>query len=141
MTKVKWTLIPAAFLFSVHAYGSELIYTPINPSFGGYSGNGTYLLNNAQAQDQNKDPNATDPFNTNSIDNFTETLNRLILSQLARRIVDNAFGSSTGIGNGGTFTTGDYIIDIDNSNPSLTIVTITDTVTGEVTQLEIPTYY
>ena len=35
---------------------TELVYTPINPSFGGNPLNGTWLLNNAQAQNDFDDP-------------------------------------------------------------------------------------
>ena len=35
------------------AQSTELVYTPINPSFGGSALNGSYLLNNANAQNDN----------------------------------------------------------------------------------------
>ena len=35
---------------------TELVYTPVNPSFGGNPLNGTWLLNNAQAQNDHDDP-------------------------------------------------------------------------------------
>ena len=35
---------------------TELVYTPVNPSFGGNPLNGTWLLNNAQAQNDYDDP-------------------------------------------------------------------------------------
>ena len=51
--------------FSIIFYSSELIYTPINPSFGGFSGNGAVLLNQANAENDFKDPDAVE--NENSI--------------------------------------------------------------------------
>ena len=39
---------------------TELVYTPINPSFGGNPLNGTWLLNNAQAQNDYDDPDLKD---------------------------------------------------------------------------------
>ena len=38
------------------AQATELVYTPVNPSFGGNPLNGTWLLNNAQAQNDHDDP-------------------------------------------------------------------------------------
>lgn len=140
MIYTKWIFALLAGIVPFLLHGSELTYAPINPSFGGYSGNGTYLLNSAQAQNDHKDPNSTNPFDTDSLENFEETLNRLILSQLARRIVDEAFGTGTGLGDGGTFASDNFTLEIDNTDPSLIVVIITDTITGEITTIEIPTY-
>ncbi len=41
------------------ASAGELIYQPINPSFGGDPFAGSYLLGKAQAQDTHKDPSAS----------------------------------------------------------------------------------
>ena len=38
------------------AQATELVYTPVNPAFGGNPLNGTWLLNNAQAQNDYDDP-------------------------------------------------------------------------------------
>ena len=38
------------------AFAGELIYQPINPSFGGDPFTGSYLLSKAQSQDTNTDP-------------------------------------------------------------------------------------
>jgi hypothetical protein len=39
---------------------TELVYTPVNPAFGGNPLNGTWLLNNAQAQNDYDDPDLKD---------------------------------------------------------------------------------
>ena len=41
---------------SAYAMSSELVYTPINPSFGGSALNGSFLLSKAQAQNQRRQP-------------------------------------------------------------------------------------
>lgn len=124
-------------LLSHSVYSSELVYTPYNPNFGGYSGNGAVLLNEANSENDFKDPNAVDPFSrTSSLNNFKDTLNRLILSQLAGKIVTDTFGSSGAAS--GVYTTSDYKIEIDTSDPNITKIHITELATGAVSTLEIP---
>ena len=52
-----FTLVTAC-LGAFPAAATELIYTPVNPVFGGNPLNGPVLLNNAQAQNNKKDPDA-----------------------------------------------------------------------------------
>lgn len=56
------------------AVAGELIYQPINPSFGGNPLLGNHLLNKAQAQDTNKDPNAPDFGRFSEVDFFLQDL-------------------------------------------------------------------
>jgi len=42
--------------FSLICQATELVYTPVNPNFGGNPLNGPTLLNEAQAQNDYKDP-------------------------------------------------------------------------------------
>lgn len=42
----------------VQASATELVHTPVNPAFGGNPLNGTWLLNNAQAQNDHDDPSS-----------------------------------------------------------------------------------
>ena len=37
-------------------HGGEIVYRPVNPSFGGNPLNGQFLLNNATLQDDNEPP-------------------------------------------------------------------------------------
>lgn len=43
-------------LATAPAAASQLIYTPVNPSFGGNPLNGTFLLNKAQAENNHQPP-------------------------------------------------------------------------------------
>ncbi|MCK5335331.1 MAG: curli production assembly protein CsgF [Gammaproteobacteria bacterium] len=117
---------------------SELTYQPINPSFGGFPSNGTMLLNQANAQNNFKDPDAVDPFSRSPLDRFNETLERQVLSQLARRIVEDAFGTSTGVGTGGIYTTDNFSIEIDTSDPAVINLIVTDLSTGDISTIQIP---
>jgi len=118
----------------------ELVWTPVNPSFGGNPLNGTFLLN--QAEMQNHFPEEVDSLygDSSTIDDFEESLTRRILTQLANQIVDSAFGGSdTDLGSG-TYEFGSYIVEIDAVEGSSINVTIVDSITGESTSVEVPYY-
>lgn len=68
------------------AVAGELIYQPINPSFGGNPLLGNHLLNKAQAQDTNKDPNAPDFGRFSEVDFFLQDLR----ADLINRAIDDA---------------------------------------------------
>lgn len=122
----KKTLLPACALLAGNlGHATELVYTPVNPSFGGNPLNGTYLLNNAQAQNDHDDPNVTPRRTQSSLERFTSQLESRLLSQLLSNIQD---------GNTGSLVTDAFIIDMVDDGGQLTIV-ITDRVTGEVSEV------
>mgnify|MGYP001544396207 CR=1 FL=1 len=59
------------------ATASELVYTPVNPAFGGNPLNGPVLLNAAQAINNFKDPDLVNNKKTPA-QQFTESLQRSI---------------------------------------------------------------
>ncbi|QFT56110.1 curli assembly protein CsgF [Microbulbifer sp. THAF38] len=124
---MRFSLLLVAILLSTSVSATELIYTPVNPSFGGNPLNGNYLLNNASAQNSKKDPKAgKSPYSdSSSLDRFTDTLESRLLSQLL---------TDVGNGNDGTLVTDDFIVNILDVDGTLTI-TITDAVTGELSEI------
>src|SRR3982750_65630 len=75
---------------------TELVYTPINPSFGGNPLNGTWLLNNAQAQNDYDDPDLKDRTTvagTSALERFTSQLQSRLLGQLLDNISTGNAGS------------------------------------------------
>jgi curli production assembly/transport component CsgF len=109
---------------------TELVYTPINPSFGGNPLNGTWLLNNAQAQNDYDDPDLKDRTTvagTSALERFTSQLQSRLLGQL----LDNI---STG--NTGSLSTDAFIVDVIDDSGALTI-NVTDRVTGEVSEIQV----
>lgn len=116
------------------AQATELIWSPVNPSFvGGDPLNGSYLLNNAISQDNNKDPSSTT--STNRLDDFTDNLNSSILSLLSARIVNKAFGSEelpTG-----TFTVGDFKVTVTDNITNFNVV-VQDIPNKNTTTINIP---
>lgn len=112
----------------VHA--TELVYTPINPSFGGNPLNGTWLLNNAQAQNDYDDPDLkkrTTLAGTSALERFTSQLQSRLLGQL----LDNI---STG--NTGSLSTDAFIVNVVDDSGQLTIV-VTDRATGEISEIQV----
>nr|WP_223655867.1 curli assembly protein CsgF [Halopseudomonas nanhaiensis] len=120
-------------LFSGALAATELVYTPVNPSFGGSPLNGAWLLGSAQAQNDTKDPDAIDRSaltGQSALDRFT--------SQLEARLLSDLLGD-LGETNTGSLTTDDFIVNIVNDSGNLTIE-ITDRLTGEVSEISVTGY-
>ncbi|MDD0974761.1 curli assembly protein CsgF [Pseudomonas fontis] len=110
---------------------TELVYTPVNPSFGGNPLNGTWLLNNAQAQNDHEDPaikNRTSGLAaTSALERFSSQLQSRMLSQLLDNIAN---------GNTGSMSTDSFIINVIDDSGALSIQ-VTDRATGEVSVIEV----
>ncbi len=121
----------------------DFTYEPKNPAFGGNYLNYSWLLNSANVQNGLTDPaleqNANDRsrFNNSrsSLDNFTETLNRQLLSQISRQLVTSQFGEF-GLEEG-TYNLGDFEISVVPGLDGLN-VTIIDFANGGQTQITVP---
>jgi curli production assembly/transport component CsgF len=118
---------------NIKTSAQQLVYTPINPSFGGSPLNGNWLLSYAQLQDLTTDPSAQtedDPLAA-----FEDNLNRSILNQISRQITESLFGE-TGLTEG-QFEFGDFQINITETLDGLNI-SIFDIITGNETTIFIP---
>lgn len=115
--------------------GQDLIYKPKNPAFGGDTFNYQWLLSSAQAQDLIDDPRPNDRFQTNTLDSFTESLNRSLLAQLSRQLVTSQFGEN-GLEDG-TYVVGNFQIDVTSTIEGV-VISILDSVAGEQTEIVIP---
>ena len=112
------------------AQATELVYTPVNPSFGGNPLNGTWLLNNAQAQNDYDDPDLksrSSVAGTSALERFTSQLQSRLLGQL----LDNI---STG--NTGSLSTDAFIVNVIDDSGALSIE-VTDRVTGEISEIQV----
>ena len=132
------TLIIVFFFVAGKTYAQDFVYTPKNPAFGGNPYNYSWLMSSAQAQNDITE-STTDlyrsSYSSDPLDNFTESLNRQILSQLSRQIVSKQFGEDAL--QAGTYTLGDYQIEVGDQSSGLNI-TITDAATGTQTTVEVP---
>ena len=117
----------------ISAAASELVYTPINPSFGGNPFNSAHLLGVATAQSKYKDPaalNSSDPASQ-----FLRTLQSRLLSSLATQITDVIFGDNAQ--QSGLIRFGDQEISFVRGIDSVTL-TITNNADGSVTVIVVP---
>ena len=113
------------------ALATELVYTPVNPSFGGNPINGTWLLNNAQAQNDYDDPDLKDRTSafagTSALERFSNQLESRLLGQLLDNISN---------GNTGSMATDAFLIDVIDDSGALSIK-VTDRATGEISIIEV----
>jgi curli production assembly/transport component CsgF len=117
-------------------FAQQLVYTPVNPSFGGYYFNGQILLSEAQAQNGfTSGSESYNPYSQNPLDDFKNSLNRQVLSQLSRQLLTNLFGEA-GLTEG-HYDLGDYSIDITPGGDGVHI-DIYDTGTGDQTTVILP---
>jgi curli production assembly/transport component CsgF len=119
-----------SLLLSAGASATELVYTPINPSFGGSPLNGAWLLGNAQAQNSKKDPDALD---RSSLLGKQSTLDRFT-SQLESRLLNDLLNDARD-GKTGAITTDDFFVRVYNGDAGMLIVEITDRLTGEMSEI------
>jgi len=122
------------FLTSIICFGQQLSYKPLNPAFGGETFNYQWLLSSANAQNSFTDPSISQVEEQSSLEAFTKTLNKQILSQLSRSLFQTQLGDEL---QEGSFTFGSLALDIYESSEGL-VVNILDTDTGEQTQIIIP---
>ena len=134
------TLI-AAFAITVSAQATEIVYTPINPSFGGNPNYGSYLLGSAQATSKHKEKQdlsglgASGLSSQTPLQQFNESLQRAVLSQLASSATSHILNG--GQLKPGTIETGDFRIVVVDMGSGVLRVTTTDKVTGASTSFQV----
>jgi curli production assembly/transport component CsgF len=125
-------------LLTSGACATELVYTPVNPSFGGYPANGPGLL--AAASATNKHTAAglggSSLLNQTPLQQFNQTLERTVLSQLASAATSKLM-SQDGKLMPGTFTTANFIITVTDLGGGVLRVTTTEKATGATTSFEV----
>ncbi len=116
------------------AFASELIHTPVNPSFvGGNPFNGQYLLNSAIIQNKNKE----DVQQQTALEQFKDSLQRNLLYAITSQLTTQMYGE-------GGFKPGHYsyagmTVDVVGGIDGVTI-TIIDTTNGGTTTVTVPNY-
>jgi len=105
----------------------ELVYRPLNPSFGGDPLRGSYLLNKAQAQDTKRDPNAPDFRGFSQADLYIQELRAGILNESLEQALEGNVNPTT-------ITSSTLDIRLVPSGSGFNL-RITDKTTGEVTDI------
>lgn len=121
-----------------YAQSTELVYTPINPSFGGSAMNGSFLLSKAQGQNKHKADLSEKSFE----EKVSEALERATLSDIVSKYKDTVLGEdqNLNIEEDTTFISGDYQIDIVSANSDTITIQITDLLSNKITIIEIPKF-
>ena len=120
---------------SAPVFAQDIVYAPINPSFGGNPFNSAHLLGIANAQNDLKDPKAAT--SGSQADIFSRQLQSRLLSALSSQIVDAILGENPQ--QRGTIQFGGQTISFVRGLEEVTL-TIADDCTGEVTTIVIPTF-
>ncbi|TMM51917.1 curli assembly protein CsgG [Sulfitobacter sabulilitoris] len=125
----------------------DLVYTPINPSFGGNPLNSGHLLSIANAQRDATARDANDgtggglfggedeATGTSDADLFVRQLEGRLLSALAGQVTDAIFGNSPQ--EAGLVTFGTTTVQFNRTLESITLL-ITDSLDGTVTEIIVP---
>jgi len=125
------------FLFMGTAcLAQQFSYEPKNPAFGGDTFNYNWLLSSASSQNQITAPrNAQEE--ESELDQFGQALNRQILSQLSRTLLQQQIDGIGNLTEPGSFTFGSLNVEVFEGQEGL-IINIFDTLTGEQTQVVVP---
>lgn len=145
MSRQKQTRVHRAALALLMCAGTasvgatELVYYPLNPSFGGSPLNGPVLLNSAITTSKHKGPDVNDRSGIEQrtpLQNFQESLERSILNRLSTAAASKLFDEQ---GNfvPGTLQTENFIITIADMGGGIFSVTTQDKASGNVTTFEV----
>jgi curli production assembly/transport component CsgF len=134
--RVRYAAFAAALsvAFPSGASAQDMVYTPINPSFGGNPFNSQHLLGIANAQNKFKDPSSA--ATGSQADIFARQLQSRLLSALSSQITDAIFGENAQ--EHGTVDFGGQTIEWNRDLDQVTL-TITNDDTGEITTIVVPT--
>lgn len=125
------------WVVSTNSQASELVYVPVNPSFGGNPLNGPVLLNQASAQNHFTEHSAGSSLSAQStLTQFNSMLQSAILSRVSSAVTSSIVGTDGKL-SPGTVETTDFTIAIVNLSPGLLQITTTDKTTGQQTSFQI----
>jgi curli production assembly/transport component CsgF len=146
MGKVFW--VAAICAIALPAQASDLVYTPVNPSFGGNPLNSSHLFSMANAQRDATASDAKDSLSgtggtdgsggttgTTDAQLFVQQLQGRLLSALASQVTDAIFGANPQ--DHGQVIFGDTTVTFDRSIGSINL-TIFDATSGTTTQISVP---
>lgn len=127
-TLITTTLCLSTLISSSVLYASELIYTPVNPSFGGHPNNSSHLFGVANGINKYKAPSSDSGIEQqSSLDRLASSLESRLISQLL---------SDVGAGNPGSLETDDFLLNISDIGSGL-VIKIVDKNTNEATEIKV----
>lgn len=118
---------------------AQLVYTPKNPAFGGSAINYQWMLSSANAQ-KSFDQGDRFDFSRDPLENFQRSLQRQLLNQLSRQIIERQFGDNAlDLTREGRYDLGQFVVEIVPGLNGLNIQ-IFNAVTGEEATITIPKF-
>jgi len=128
-------VLAGGVLLSTTVSASELIYAPVNPTFGGNPANASGLQANAAAQNNYKAPVIT-PYRQTPLEAFNSQVQAAILTRLKGQAVDGLFDAEGSLRAGKTVNVGSYIISTSkDSNGDLVLTTEDKTIPNSRTTI------
>ena len=103
-TKLLFPFLLLLFVGSA-GFAQQFSYKPINPAFGGDTFNYQWMLSSASAQNKLTAPTSKKDQDS-ELKKFTDNINRQLLSQISRSLLQQQLGSMGNFTKEGTFTYG-----------------------------------
>ena len=135
MNKRNFVIIFFIITGSSSPVSADLLYKPINPSFGGDPFVSNHLQGLAASQNQYKEDSSSSDGETTT-ERFLSMLQSRLYSSLASQVAEAIFGENAQPN--GTLVFDDQQITFTNDGTSIHL-TVTDFSTGQVTNIVIPT--
>ncbi len=130
-------LFAATLLACGSVQAQQFVYQPENPAFGGAAVNYQWMLSSAQAQ-QRADEN-TSGFTRDPVEDFQQSLQRQVLNQLSRELIQSRFGEGLDLDREGHYALGGFTIDVAPGLDGVEI-RILNTATGAESTVTIPNF-
>lgn len=120
------------------ATAQDLVYRPANPAFGGSPANHRWLRSSADAQNPFEGGQGFSSFRDDPLQNFEQRLERQVLDQLSRQLIQDRFGD-VDLTEEGSFDFERFRVDV-TPGPSGIGIRVFNKQTGESTNIEIPRF-
>lgn len=120
------------------ATGQDFVYQPKNPAFGGTYANYSWLLNSAENQNPYSETDRFSSFRDDPLANFEQRLQRQVLDQISREVLQDRFGDID-FTQEGSFDFEQFTIDV-TPGPSGINIRVFNKQTGESSTIGIPRF-
>ncbi|MEJ2125249.1 MAG: curli assembly protein CsgF [Alphaproteobacteria bacterium] len=132
---MKRTFVVVALLLLATPAAADMVYKPVNPSFGGDPFNSSHLTGLASSQNL-QTPSSSSNTTQTAGKRFLSMLQSRLYSSLASQVSEAIFGENAK--QSGSVTFDDQQVEFVNTGSEIQIK-ITDFLTGEVTNIAVPT--
>jgi len=116
----------------------ELTYEPTNPAFGGSPVNYQWMLNSANNQNPYGDEGRFGRFQDDPLANFEQQLQRQVLDQLSRQIIEDRF-EGVDLTEEGRFDFQNFTVEVNPGTRGISI-RVFNKDTGESSTIDIPRF-